>query len=177
MLSGPNDHCNAFVTIHAGAGGTEACDWAEMLMRMYLMWAEKGFKAEITDREDGGAAGIAQANIHIKGDYAYGYLRRESGVHRLVRISPYDSAARRQTSFSLGRRPPRDRRDDRHRTQGRRPQTRRLPLRRPRRSAPEQDRVGRAVTRIYRPASRPSRGASARSTRTMPTPWPCSSPR
>ena len=101
MLSGPNDHCNAFVTIHAGAGGTEACDWAEMLMRMYMMWAEnRGFSVQITDREDGGAAGIAQATIHIKGEYAYGNLRPESGVHRLVRISPYDSAARRQTSFS-----------------------------------------------------------------------------
>src|SRR6185312_7012834 len=87
MLSGPNDHCNAFVTIHAGAGGTEACDWAEMLLRMYLMWAEsKRFSAQITDREDGGAAGIAQATIHIKGEYAYGNLRPESGVHRLVRI-------------------------------------------------------------------------------------------
>ncbi len=101
MLSGPNDHCNAFVTIHAGAGGTEACDWAEMLLRMYMMWAEnRGFTTQITDREDGGAAGIAQATIHIKGEYAYGNLRPESGVHRLVRISPYDSAARRQTSFS-----------------------------------------------------------------------------
>ncbi len=101
MLSGPNDHCNAFLTIHAGAGGTEACDWAEMLLRMYLMWAEsKGFKAEISDREDGGAAGIQEATVHIKGDYAYGYLRGETGVHRLVRISPFDSAARRHTSFA-----------------------------------------------------------------------------
>jgi len=101
MLSGPNDHCNAFLTIHAGAGGTEACDWAEMLLRMYLMWAEsKGFSAEITDREDGGAAGIQEASVHIKGDYAYGYLRGETGVHRLVRISPFDSAARRHTSFA-----------------------------------------------------------------------------
>ena len=101
MLGGPNDHCNAFVTIHAGAGGTEACDWAEMLLRMYLMWAEsKGFKAEITDREDGGAAGVQEASVHIKGEYAYGYLRGESGVHRLVRISPFDSASRRHTSFA-----------------------------------------------------------------------------
>jgi peptide chain release factor 2 len=101
MLGGPNDHCNAYVTIHAGAGGTEACDWAEMLLRMYLMWAEaKGFKAEITDREDGGAAGIQEASVHIKGEYAYGYLRGETGVHRLVRISPYDSNARRHTSFA-----------------------------------------------------------------------------
>jgi peptide chain release factor 2 len=101
MLSGPNDHCNAFVTIHAGAGGTEACDWAEMLLRMYLMWAEeKGYSTQITDREEGGAAGIQDATVHIKGEYAYGYLRGEAGVHRLVRISPYDSAGRRQTSFA-----------------------------------------------------------------------------
>jgi peptide chain release factor 2 len=101
MLGGPNDHCNAFVTIHAGAGGTEACDWAEMLLRMYLMWAEsKGYSAQITDREEGGAAGIQVATVHIKGEYAYGYLRGETGVHRLVRISPYDSAGRRQTSFA-----------------------------------------------------------------------------
>ncbi len=101
MLAGPNDHCHVFLTVHAGAGGTEACDWAEMLLRMYLMWAEnKGFTTQITDREDGGAAGIQTATIHIKGEYAYGYLRCESGVHRLVRISPYDSAGRRQTSFA-----------------------------------------------------------------------------
>jgi peptide chain release factor 2 len=101
MLGGPNDHCNAFVTIHAGAGGTEACDWAEMLLRMYLMWAEsKRFSTQITDREDGGSAGIQEATIHIKGEYAYGYLRGETGVHRLVRISPFDSNARRHTSFS-----------------------------------------------------------------------------
>jgi peptide chain release factor 2 len=101
MLGGPNDHCNAFVTIHAGAGGTEACDWAEMLLRMYMMWAEaRRFSVQITDREDGGAAGIAEATIHIKGDYAYGNLRGETGIHRLVRISPYDSAARRHTSFA-----------------------------------------------------------------------------
>ncbi len=101
MLSGPNDHCSVFLTIHAGAGGTEACDWAEMLLRMYLMWAEsKKFATQITDREDGGAAGIQVATVHIKGEYAYGYLKGETGVHRLVRISPYDSAGRRQTSFA-----------------------------------------------------------------------------
>lgn len=101
MLNGPNDHCNAFVTIHAGAGGTEACDWAEMLLRMYLMWAESHrYPTQITDREEGGAAGIQEATIHIKGEYAYGYLKGETGVHRLVRISPYDAAGRRQTSFA-----------------------------------------------------------------------------
>jgi len=101
MLSGPNDHCNVFITIHAGAGGTEACDWAEMLLRMYLMWAEaKRYSTQITDREDGGAAGIQEATIHIKGENVYGYLKGETGVHRLVRISPYDANARRQTSFA-----------------------------------------------------------------------------
>jgi peptide chain release factor 2 len=101
MLGGPNDHANAYVTIHAGAGGTEACDWAEMLLRMYLMWAEsKGYGTQITDREEGGAAGIQEATIHVKGEYAYGYLKGEAGVHRLVRISPFDAAGRRQTSFA-----------------------------------------------------------------------------
>lgn len=101
MLSGANDHCSAYVTIHAGAGGTEACDWAEMLLRMYLMWAQaKGYKTEIQDREEGGAAGIQSATIHIQGEYAYGYLKGEAGVHRLVRISPFDANARRQTSFA-----------------------------------------------------------------------------
>jgi peptide chain release factor 2 len=101
MLSGPNDHCNAYVTIHPGAGGTEACDWSEMLMRMYLMWAEsKKFKADIIDREEGDVAGVQTVTIHVKGEYAYGYLRCESGVHRLVRISPFGTADKRQTSFA-----------------------------------------------------------------------------
>lgn len=101
MLSGSSDHCNAYVSIHPGAGGTEACDWAEMLMRMYLMWAEaKRFKAAIIDREDGDVAGIQTVTIHIKGEHAYGYLRGEMGVHRLVRISPYGSGDKRQTSFA-----------------------------------------------------------------------------
>src|SRR3954470_22980603 len=103
MLGGPNDHCNAFVTIHAGAGGTEACDWAEMILRMYLMWAEsKRFATQITDREDGGAAGIQVATVHIKGEYAYGYLKGETGVHRLVRVSPYDLARRAADVVSPG---------------------------------------------------------------------------
>jgi peptide chain release factor 2 len=101
MLSGPNDHCNAYLTVHAGAGGTEACDWAEMLLRMYMMWAEaKGYKVEVTDREEGGAAGVQTATIHIHGEYVFGYLKGEAGVHRLVRISPFDANARRQTSFA-----------------------------------------------------------------------------
>ena len=101
MLGGPNDHCNAYITIHPGAGGTEACDWAEMLLRMYLMWAEnRRFKAQIIDREDGDVAGLQTVTIHLKGDYAYGYMRGETGVHRLVRISPYGTADKRQTSFA-----------------------------------------------------------------------------
>ena len=101
MLGGSNDHRNAYLTVHAGAGGTEACDWAEMLLRMYLMWAEaKGYATAIIDREEGSGAGIQTATIHIKGEYAYGYLRCESGVHRLVRISPFDAQSRRQTSFA-----------------------------------------------------------------------------
>ena len=101
MLSGPSDHCNAYLTVHAGAGGTEACDWAEMLMRMYLMWAEaKGYKVELQDREEGGTAGIQTSTVLVSGDQVFGYLKGEAGVHRLVRISPFDANARRQTSFA-----------------------------------------------------------------------------
>ncbi len=101
MLSGPVDHANAIVSIHPGSGGTEAKDWGEMLFRMYLRWAERrGFKAEILDFEPGDEAGIAGASILVSGQNAYGYLRAEMGVHRLVRISPFDSNARRHTSFT-----------------------------------------------------------------------------
>lgn len=101
MLNGPNDHCNAFVTIHPGAGGTEACDWADMLYRMYTMWAESHrYKLELIDREPGDVAGIQTVTIAIRGENAYGYLKGESGVHRLVRISPFGSADKRQTSFA-----------------------------------------------------------------------------
>jgi len=101
LLSGDNDHRNALVVIHPGAGGTEAQDWAEMLLRMYLRWAERrGFKTNIVDRQEGDEAGIKSASLEIEGEYAYGQLQSEIGVHRLVRISPYDSAARRHTSFA-----------------------------------------------------------------------------
>jgi peptide chain release factor 2 len=101
LLSGPNDHCNAFMTIHPGAGGTEACDWAEMIFRMYTMWAEAHkYKLELVDREAGDVAGIQTVTIAIRGENAYGYLKGESGVHRLVRISPFGSADKRQTSFA-----------------------------------------------------------------------------
>ncbi len=101
MFSGPHDENNAMLTIHAGAGGTEAQDWAEMLLRMYLRWAEKkGFETEELDYLPGDEAGIKSVTIMVKGRYAYGYLRSEIGIHRLVRISPFDSSARRHTSFA-----------------------------------------------------------------------------
>lgn len=101
MLSGEADPNDAFLEVNAGAGGTEAQDWAEMLLRMYLRWAEKrGFKTTILNRSDGEEAGIKSATIRIHGDMAYGWLKAEAGVHRLVRISPYDSNARRHTSFA-----------------------------------------------------------------------------
>ena len=101
LLSGENDHCNAIVVLHSGAGGTESQDWTEMLLRMYLRWAErKGFKAEITDSLPGEEAGLKSATFTITGENTYGLMRSEIGVHRLVRISPFDSAARRHTSFA-----------------------------------------------------------------------------
>ena len=100
MLSGPHDPNNAIVSINAGAGGTEAQDWAEMLLRMYLRWCErKGFKTEITEYQPGEEAGAKSVTLTVEGAYAYGYLRAEKGIHRLVRISPYDANARRHTSF------------------------------------------------------------------------------
>ncbi len=102
LMSGPHDERDAILSIYAGAGGTEAQDWAEMLLRMYLRWAERrGFTAEIIDQMEGEEAGIKSATVAIKGPYAYGLLRSERGVHRLVRISPFDNAHRRHTSFAL----------------------------------------------------------------------------
>jgi peptide chain release factor 2 len=101
MLSGPYDQNGALVSINAGAGGTESQDWAQMLLRMYTRWAERrGFKIESLDLQPGDEAGIKSATILIDGEWAYGWLRAEAGVHRLVRISPYDSAKRRHTSFA-----------------------------------------------------------------------------
>ncbi len=101
FLSGPMDPNNAIMSIHAGAGGTESCDWAEMLLRMYTRWAERqGFEIEIDDIAPGEEAGISRATFRISGEYAYGYAKAERGVHRLVRISPFDSNKRRHTSFS-----------------------------------------------------------------------------
>jgi peptide chain release factor 2 len=101
MLSGEADANDSYLEIHAGAGGTESQDWAEMLLRMYTRWAEKhGYKVEFLEESEGEGAGIKSATLHIRGENAYGWLKSEAGVHRLVRISPFDSNARRHTSFS-----------------------------------------------------------------------------
>jgi peptide chain release factor 2 len=101
MLGGEHDRANAILTINSGAGGTDSQDWAEMLLRMYTRWCDRrGFKSDITDIQPGEEAGIKSATVIIQGEYAYGHLAAEAGVHRLVRISPFDSNARRQTSFA-----------------------------------------------------------------------------
>lgn len=101
MLSGRDDAKNALLTIHPGAGGTESADWAQMLLRMYMRWIErKGFRKELMDLQPGDEAGIKSATVEVTGKYAYGYLKAEAGVHRLVRLSPFDSQNRRHTSFA-----------------------------------------------------------------------------
>jgi len=101
LLGGEHDESNAILSINAGAGGTDACDWAEMLLRMYLRWAERrGYRTEILDTQPGEEAGIRSVTVNVIGDHAYGYARTEEGVHRLVRISPFDSQHRRHTAFA-----------------------------------------------------------------------------
>jgi len=101
FLSGPHDNASAIINIHAGAGGTESCDWADMLFRMYTRWAERsGYSLDVQDVQSGEEAGISSATFRISGPYAYGYAKAERGVHRLVRISPFDSNKRRHTSFA-----------------------------------------------------------------------------
>ena len=101
IMSSPEDACGAYLTVQAGEGGTDSSDWAEMLLRMYLRWAEiRGYDAEVLERSDAEEAGIRNATIAVRGDYAFGYLKGETGNHRLIRISPFDSAGRRHTSFA-----------------------------------------------------------------------------
>src|SRR6266853_1258121 len=101
FLSGENDRANAFLTIHSGAGGTESCDWADMLLRMYQRWIERsGFKSQVVDIQPGEEVGVKSVTLLVSGEHAYGYLQTERGVHRLVRISPFDSNKRRHTSFA-----------------------------------------------------------------------------
>jgi peptide chain release factor 2 len=101
FLSGENDGANAFVTIHSGAGGTESCDWADMLLRMYQRWIERsGFKSQTVDIQQGEEVGIKSVTLLVTGEYGYGHLQTERGVHRLVRISPFDANKRRHTSFA-----------------------------------------------------------------------------
>jgi peptide chain release factor 2 len=101
FLSGENDRANAFLTIHSGAGGTESCDWADLLLRMYQRWIERsGFKSQTVDIQQGEEVGVKSVTLLVTGDYAYGYLQTERGVHRLVRISPFDANKRRHTSFA-----------------------------------------------------------------------------
>ena len=101
FLSGENDKLDIYIEIHAGAGGTESQDWADMLRRMYLKWSDKKkFKSNLISEHKGDEAGIKSATIKIEGDYVFGWLKKESGIHRLVRISPFDSGARRHTSFA-----------------------------------------------------------------------------
>src|SRR5258707_8356403 len=103
FLSGENDRANAFVTIHSGAGGTESCDWADMLLRMYQRWIERsGFKSQTVDIQQGEEVGIKSVTLLVTGEYGYGHLQTERGVHRLVRISPFDPNKRRHTSFACG---------------------------------------------------------------------------
>ena len=171
MFSGEMDSHNAFLDIQAGAGGTEAQDWAQMLLRMYLRWGEpRGFEAEVIDSQPGEVAGIKSATIEIKGEYAYGWLRTETGVHRLVRKSPFDSGNRRHTSFASVFVSPEVDDDIKIELNPADIEMDVYPLERRRRPAREQDRVGGAPhARSRRVSSSPAR-TSAASTRTAPPP-------
>ena len=153
-MGAPEDAKNAWLSIHAGAGGTESQDWAEMLLRMYMRFAEaRGWKAELIDRQDGEEAGMKSATLHVVGDHAYGYLKSEMGVHRLVRISPFDAAQRRHTSFASVYVAPGDRRGHRDRDRRQGHPRRHLPLERRRRPARQRHGLGRAH---HAPADRAS---------------------
>ena len=145
LLGGPDDRRNAIVTLHPGAGGTEAQDWAEILLRMYLRWADRrGYRKEILDYQPGEEAGVKSVTFTVEGDYAYGYLKAEAGIHRLVRISPFDANSRRHTSFASVFVYPEVDDDHQNRDQRSGSSGRHLSLQRRRRAACQQDRLGRA---------------------------------
>ncbi len=173
MFANPADPNNAFLDIQAGAGGTEACDWAAMLLRQYLRYCErKGFKTEVLEQTDGDVAGIKNATIKIEGEYAYGFLRTETGVHRLVRKSPFDSSGGRHTSFSsvfVYRKS-----TIRSKWTSTRPicgSTR--TARRARAVSTSTRPIPRCVSRTCRRASSCNARTTARSTATARKPWPC----
>ena len=165
MLGGEHDRANAILTINAGAGGTDSQDWAEMLLRMYLRWCDRrGFKRDITDIQAGEEAGIKSATVLVQGEYAFGYLSAEAGVHRLVRISPFDSNARRQTSFASVFAWPEIDDDDRDRDPGQGPARRHLPLERRRAASTSTSPTPRCASPTCRPGSWwPARTSAARS--------------
>ena len=139
FLSGENDRANAFLTIHSGAGGTESCDWADMLLRMYQRWIERhGYKSQTVDIQTGEEVGIKSATLLVTGEYAFGYLNTERGVHRLVRISPFDANKRRHTSFASVDVVPEIAEQRTDRNQSSRPRNRHFSQRRQRRAECEQ---------------------------------------
>ena len=148
LLSGEADANDCYIEVNAGAGGTEAQDWAEMLLRMYCAGPKRTATRRLAGRGAGEEAGIKSATVQIKGHNAYGWLKTEAGVHRLVRISPYDSQARRHTSFAQRGRQPGDRRQDRDRGAGQGSSRRHLPGVRRRRPAHQQDRLAVRITHI-----------------------------
>ena len=167
MLGGEHDQANAIVSIHPGAGGTESQDWAEMLLRMYLKWAERrGFRREVIDYQPGDEAGLKSVTFTLSGEYAYGLMSAEAGVHRLVRISPFDQAARRHTSFASVFVWPELPRGRRHRHRGEGSSHRHVPVERCRRPARQRHRFRRPHHAPARPASSSRARTSDRSTRT-----------
>ena len=170
LFSGRYDAGDALVTVNAGAGGTDAQDWAEMVLRMMMRWAERrGLQVELLEASPGEEAGIKSATFRASGENAYGLFSAEKGVHRLVRLSPFDAAHRRQTSFAGRRGRAGGRRRRRHRDRGRRPADRHLPRLGRRRPARQQDRLGRA----HHPPARAGSSCSARtSARSRPTRTP-----
>jgi peptide chain release factor 2 len=173
MFNNPADPNNCFIDIQAGAGGTEACDWASMLLRQYLKYCErKGWKTELLEQTDGDVAGIRSASLKVEGDYAYGFLRTETGVHRLVRKSPFDSSGGRHTSFASLYVYPEI--DDSSRSRSTPPTCAPTPSAPPAPAASTSTRpTRRSASPTCRPASSCSARTTARSTATAPKRWRC----